>query len=116
MTRPVASEEQMVGRWVAVLDGDALPQDGEMKATELGDEHILLCRIDGRLYATSNVCTHAFALLSDGWLEGDMLECPLHGGCFNARTGAAMGDPAEHDLRTYEVRERDGGAEIFVDG
>lgn len=52
----------------------------------------------------SDVCTHAYALLSDGWLDGYEIECPLHGARFDVRTGAALTSPAETALATYPVR------------
>ena len=37
-------------------------------------------------------------------MEGDEIECPLHGGCFSIRTGEATCPPATEPLATYEVR------------
>lgn len=59
--------------------------------------------VGGEIYVTSNVCTHNVALLSDGFFEGDTIECPLHGGCFNVRTGEATQFPCEVPLQTYPV-------------
>jgi nitrite reductase/ring-hydroxylating ferredoxin subunit len=51
------------------------------------------------------VCTHGQAYLSEGWVTDDcQIECPLHAGCFDIRSGKAMGPPIEEDLRTYPVR------------
>jgi len=75
-----------------------------MTEATVGDRQIAIYNVDGELYATDNVCTHAFALLSDGWLDGDVIECPLHGGRFEVRTGKALGYPVEVDLKTYQVR------------
>ena len=66
--------------------------------------------------ATDNVCTHAFALLSDGWLDGEYVECPLHGGRFEVATGKAMGDPVVCDLRTFPVRVSGDDIEILIKG
>ncbi len=57
-----------------------------------------------RWFCTDNVCTHAFALLTEGWLEGHLIECPLHNGQFDVRTGKGMGAPITEDLRTYAVK------------
>jgi len=57
--------------------------------------------VDGSYYVTSNVCTHGVAVLTDGWLEDDTIECPQHGGAFNVRTGEATAFPCEKPLRTY---------------
>ncbi|MDM0065246.1 non-heme iron oxygenase ferredoxin subunit [Variovorax sp. J31P207] len=64
---------------------------------------IAIYRVDGEFFATDNVCPHAYALLTDGFVEGDTVECPLHGALFNIRTGKCMGLPAESDLATYPV-------------
>ena len=48
--------------------------------------------------------THAYARLSDGWLDGITIECPLHAARFDIRTGAVLDPPATEDLKTYPVR------------
>ena len=87
---------------------------GEMDAYEIGDIHIALYNIDGTIFATDNVCTHALALLTDGWLDGNIVECPLHGGQFDVCTGKATCSPAELDLQTYTVRVVNGRVEVLV--
>ncbi|MFC7398199.1 non-heme iron oxygenase ferredoxin subunit [Chelatococcus sp. GCM10030263] len=78
---------------------------GEVRSVEVNGRSLALYRLeDGSVHATDNECTHALAYLSEGWLEGDVIECPLHGGCFNVRTGKGLGDPIEEDLRTYPVQ------------
>ena len=67
---------------------------------------------DGRVFATANVCTHEFALLSDGWLEGCEVECPLHSGRFDVTTGRALCEPLKRDKQRYDVDDRDDG--IFI--
>lgn len=59
--------------------------------------------VAGSFFATSNVCTHNVAMLTDGYFEGETVECPLHGGCFNVRTGAPTSFPCEKPLQTYVV-------------
>jgi len=79
--------------------------EGEVTSVEVNGRSLALYRLeDGSVHATDNECTHALAYLSEGWLEGDVIECPLHGGCFNVRTGKGLGDPIEEDLRTYPVQ------------
>jgi nitrite reductase/ring-hydroxylating ferredoxin subunit len=87
---------------------------GQMQAREIGEVHVAVYNVNGELFATDNVCTHAYALLTDGWLDDDIVECPLHGGRFNVCTGKAVGNPAEADLRTYPVRIVDGKIEILL--
>jgi nitrite reductase/ring-hydroxylating ferredoxin subunit len=65
---------------------------------------IALVNLGGEFFAVDDVCTHAYASLSEGALIGGELECPLHGGCFDARTGAAKGGIVTEDLRRFAVR------------
>jgi nitrite reductase/ring-hydroxylating ferredoxin subunit len=46
-------------------------------------------------------------MLSEGFVEGDIVECPLHGGRFEIKTGKAVAAPCTVDLRTYVVRRED---------
>src|SRR5215831_17627597 len=74
---------------------------------------IALYQLDGAVYATDGVCTHAMAILADGFVEDGKIECPLHQGLFDIKSGKALAAPATEDLRTYAVKVEDG--EIFVD-
>jgi NAD(P)H-dependent nitrite reductase small subunit len=78
----------------------------------LGDTPIALYRVGDRVYALDDVCTHELALLSQGFVEGGAVECPLHGARFDIATGRCLAPPATVDLRTYAVRVEDG--EVFV--
>ena len=71
--------------------------------------------IDGEVYCTSNVCTHQLAILTEGFFEADVVECPLHGGSFNVRTGAAVDFPCEKPLKTYRVTQVDEDLCIDID-
>ena len=87
---------------------DTLP-DGDVTCVELEDREIALYRIDARVYATDNICTHGAARLCDGFLQGHTIECPLHQGTFDIRTGHATREPAEEPLMTYAVEVDDAG-------
>jgi NAD(P)H-dependent nitrite reductase small subunit len=81
-------------------------------AVKLGDCRIALYRLDGAIYALDDVCTHALALLSQGFIEHGAVECPLHGARFDIATGRCLSPPATVDLRTYAVRVE--GGEVYV--
>jgi nitrite reductase/ring-hydroxylating ferredoxin subunit len=81
---------------------------GEVFGAEFGDTPIVLTEIDGEICAVSNTCTHEFALLSEGFLEGEEIECPLHQARFDMRTGACLAGPATQDLDIYEVKVEGG--------
>lgn len=99
-------------QWVTVASRAALG-DGDMLGAEAEGKPIALYNLDGTIYATDNVCTHAFAMLTDGWLDGEVIECPLHAGRFEIKTGKGLGPPIPCDLKTYKVRVV--GDEVQVD-
>jgi 3-phenylpropionate/trans-cinnamate dioxygenase ferredoxin subunit len=86
----------------AGMAGELAP--GTMKRVDIGGRRILLANVAGRLYAVDDTCTHEDASLSTGVLKGELVKCPLHNSRFNVRTGEALEEPAEENLRTYPVR------------
>lgn len=66
------------------------------------------------LYAVNDTCTHQDASLSEGWLEGCLIECPLHAAAFDLRTGAPTCPPARHPLRTHLVTVDDAVIHVHV--
>lgn len=60
------------------------------------------------LYAIDDTCTHQDASLSEGWLEGCLVECPLHEASFDLRTGRPTCLPARKPVRTHPVTVEDG--------
>jgi len=95
-------------RWTEIMPAADLAP-GSMIGLEIGTRSIAIYHLeDGSFHATDNVCTHAFAHLSDGWLEGDVVECPLHGGCFDVRSGKGVCEPISKDLEVFPVEIRDG--------
>ena len=97
--------------WVRVAAVAALADDIALPA-KLGDIPIALYRLDGTVYAIDDVCTHELALLSQGFIEGGAIECPLHGARFDIATGRCLAAPAERDLRTFPVRIE--GEDVYV--
>ena len=85
---------------------------GDMKMVEIGDDQILLVNVGGKIHAIDDVCTHAYASLSDGDLNGEEVECPLHGSVFNVTTGEVTGPPADESLRVFNLRIE--GQDILV--
>ena len=85
---------------------------GEIYSTELDGTPIALIELEGTIFAISDTCTHEFALLSEGFLEAEEIECPLHQARFDVRTGTCVAGPATQDLDTYEVKVE--GGEVYV--
>ncbi|MGF1468876.1 MAG: Rieske 2Fe-2S domain-containing protein [Sandaracinaceae bacterium] len=97
-------------KFVRVCDADEL-WDGEMDAFDVGEEEILLVRLDGAYRAFQGICPHQSVSLAEGSLEGTTLTCRAHLWQFNACTGQGI-NPAKERLRRYPVEVRDGG--VFV--
>lgn len=76
-------------------------------------QELVLVRAHGAIWACAGVCTHAGGELAEGHVAGNEIVCPLHGGKFDPRTGAAVGAPAKDPLETYAV-DID-GSDIYVE-
>lgn len=101
----------MADNWVKAADRSALG-DGEVIGVVIAGHEIALYEMDGDIFATDDVCTHAYAKLSDGWMEKGEIECPLHAGRFEIKTGKATAPPCIDDVKTYPVRLKDGEIQI----
>jgi naphthalene 1,2-dioxygenase ferredoxin component len=88
--------------------------DGEMAAREINGVSVLICRVDGRFYATSNVCSHASQRLVQGRLRGHELVCPLHGARFDVRDGRCLAAPATQPIKTFPVSLEGGRVHVQV--
>ncbi len=77
------------------------------------NKKILLTNLNGKIYATDRICTHAEADLSNGILTEEGITCPLHLSVFNLETGMPQNGPAEKPLSTYNVKIEQN--EIYVE-
>ncbi|WP_250537397.1 non-heme iron oxygenase ferredoxin subunit [Caballeronia sp. AZ10_KS36] len=91
-------------QWKQVATVDQI-SEGDTLRVEVGDQSLCLYRVDGTVYATQDLCTHGQASLADGLiLDGCLIECPLHEGTFDIRTGAPVGAPCKVALSCFPVR------------
>ena len=99
--------------WHEVMDKSAVVENEPVRAY-VGDNEVevALFNVGGEIFATGNICTHAMASMHDGIQEGEVIECPLHDGKFNIKTGAPLCPPVIDPLPTYEVKVENG--KIFV--
>lgn len=79
----------------------------DVLGVQVGGRDVALYLVDGAVFATDNLCTHGVGRLSEGFLEGREIECPLHQGRFDVCTGAALCAPLTQAVRTYAVRIED---------
>ena len=86
----------------AAADAADLPP-GTMMHVELDGRMIALYNLEGTFYATDDICTHRRARLSDGYLDGRVVQCPLHFGKFDIITGEPLNPPCKIPVGTYPV-------------
>jgi nitrite reductase/ring-hydroxylating ferredoxin subunit len=70
--------------------------------------------IDGEICVIDDACTHGPGSLSEGYIEGDVVECNFHNGQFNIRTGEVVSPPCMVPVRTYPAVVEDGVVIIEV--
>jgi nitrite reductase/ring-hydroxylating ferredoxin subunit len=78
----------------------------------VGDLELTVCPVAEAVYVTGAICSHAYALLPDGALDGFELECPFHGGRFDVRTGAATALPCVEPIPSYPAKRVNG--DVYV--
>tara|TARA_Y100001970_G_scaffold41606_1_gene51536 strand:- start:7770 stop:8150 length:381 start_codon:yes stop_codon:yes gene_type:complete len=89
-------------------------EEGGMRVFEdIGDYGIVVCRVNGELYALEDNCSHADTPLSEGRLRSYNLTCPLHGTSFDVRTGEHSGPPAYEGVPCFKVAVDSGVAVAF---
>lgn len=90
----------------------AVPE-GEARGFTVNRREIVLCNVEGEIYALQGMCTHEELPLDGGEIEDGILTCEWHGATFDVCTGAVKGPPASIALKTFETRV-DGEGRIFV--
>ena len=100
--------------WVVLCEAAAAPAEGDVAAFQVGALPIALFRIDGVLHALHDLCSHGAARLSEGFIEGACVECPLHQGLVDIATGQPRSAPITDPVRSFAVREVEGRVEVEV--
>ena len=101
----------MSSEWIGAANETEL-WDGAGISVLVQGRDIALFRIGDTVYATDNLCTHGHARLCDGFIEGHDIECPLHQGRFDLRSGQPTCAPATEPIKTYPVRIE--GGRVFL--
>ena len=89
--------------FVKVADLSEIPP-GDMIVVDVGEDQILLVNVEGAVHACDDICSHSYASLSEGDLDGAEIQCPLHGAIFNVASGKVITPPATEPLRTFQVK------------
>lgn len=92
---------------VEVAELESFPRDRGVRVT-VGERNIAMFRIDDKVYALDDRCSHAEASLAEGEVFDYAVECPRHGSEFDLETGAAQSLPATSPVPVYEVSIEDG--------
>ena len=93
------SETRTRIRLCAIRDVD---WNGALKV-ESGDLTLAVFNVEGAFYVTDDACTHGPGSLSEGYLDGHVVECDFHNGAFDLRTGAVVAPPCMIPVRTYKA-------------
>jgi nitrite reductase/ring-hydroxylating ferredoxin subunit len=92
---------------------DAVPPGTPVKI-EIEDLALAVFNLDGEFFVTDDACTHGPGSLSEGEVNGDVVQCNFHGGEFNIRTGEVVLPPCMVPVKTYPVTIVDGKVTIEV--
>jgi naphthalene 1,2-dioxygenase system ferredoxin subunit len=84
-----------------------IPND-DVISVHIAGHDLAVYNVNGTFYASEDLCNHGNARLSDGFLEDGIIECPLHGGCFNVVSGEPCAAPVTRSMVTYSVAVEDG--------
>lgn len=99
-----------------VCETGAVPLNGVVQVSlPAYDKEFAVYNLNGEFFVTDDMCTHGMVSLAGGDVEDGHIHCPLHGGAFNIRTGAATELPCRTNLRTYTVEVRDQGVFAELD-
>lgn len=79
---------------------------------EIGDLTLAVFNVDGDFFVTDDMCTHGPGSLSEGYIDGDVVECNFHNGQFDIRTGQVVAPPCMVPVKTYAVTVIEGRVTI----
>lgn len=100
--------------WHKAAEASAL-EGKDVIGVDVDGVEIAIYHLEDGYYATSNICTHQFAFMSEGYVEKGCVECPLHQGFFEIRTGKAMDGPPTEPLKTFPLKIEAGTIFVKVD-
>ena len=100
--------------WIDAAGLDDVVPD-QVLAVQAGGQQIALFRLDDAVFALADQCSHGYARLSDGYVEDGCVECPLHQGLVDIRTGEPRSAPITSPVRSYPTRVVAGRVEVRVE-
>ncbi len=112
MTRIDIGKTHMSDKWIEACAADEIDEEDVIRFDHAGRTFAIYRSADDAYFATDGLCTHEQVHLADGLVMGDIIECPMHNGRFNYKTGEAKGAPACVNLQTYPVKLE--GGKVFI--
>jgi nitrite reductase/ring-hydroxylating ferredoxin subunit len=88
---------------------------GTALRVEAGDVIVAAFNIEGQFYVTDDACTHGPGSLSEGYIDGDVVECNFHNGQFDIKTGEVVSPPCMIPVKVYPATVENGMVVIEVD-
>ena len=76
---------------------------GEARKIETAGLTLAVYNLEGEFFVTDDHCTHGPGSLSEGFIDGDLVECNFHQGVFNIRTGEVVQPPCMVPVKTYKT-------------
>ncbi|MFM1980741.1 MAG: hypothetical protein RLZ68_2006 [Pseudomonadota bacterium] len=101
-----------MSQWTQTAEVSSIPE-GDVIAVAVGGTEVALYQVNGEIFATDNVCSHGHARLCEGFLDGHEIECPLHQGKFDVRSGQPTCAPVTEPLKTYPLKIE--GGQVWLD-
>jgi nitrite reductase/ring-hydroxylating ferredoxin subunit len=89
-------------------------EPGAALKVERGDLVLAVFNVEGEFYVTDDACTHGPGSLSEGYIEGEVVECNFHNGQFNIKTGEVVAPPCMIPVKTYRTVVEDGKVFIVI--
>ncbi len=105
--------EDLSSEWHDVAARDQLDPDFPL-GVELNGHNVGVYLHDDQVHAIEDICPHAYALLSQGFQESGVIECPLHGARFEIGTGKCLNEIGQHDIRCFPVKIEQGRVSIRI--
>ena len=99
--------------WVLVGTTDNIEVEDIIRFDH-NDRTFCVYKLEDGFYATDGICTHENVHLEDGLVMDNEVECPMHQGVFDIKTGEAVSPPACDDLKTYPVKVEDNNIYIQI--
>ena len=98
--------------WIEVGKTDSIDMEDLIRFDHAG-KTFCVYKIEDGFYATDGICTHEAVHLEEGLVMDGEIECPMHLGVFNIKTGKVVMDPPCEDLKTYKLKVEE--EQIFIE-